>query len=379
MSLEFKYYLGFRILRLGFSRAEVWPFLLLLFLFVFCNKLPVGEDEIKVRGDFDAQFIELTPVFKFTESKNIPLGASSNLIIGKNSEYESRILLQFDFPDTSIEGLDEIKLILQRNLKFKEDTITFSIHLLTTPFNETEATWHLKTISETWSTDGGDFEEDSLRFGEVREDSLVVSFNYIELEQIRSAQGLIIIPQDSGFVGFYSRESGVAPQFQLVKNNVTTSVPIEADCHILTGPEPFYIETWIGSGMGYRNFVQFDFTVDSLLPGEKIVFADLSFKAFKHFSMRDSFEIGVKELTEHFDDYDTPTGPALSVESHSVHDTLFSLDIVEHVQRVIDEPDSNFGLFIYVSPENYDISSFQIVDDSYLLRVGYIPPPEERW
>jgi hypothetical protein len=346
----------------------------ILFL-IFCNKLPIGEDEIRTRGDFDAEFFDVSASAALTETKNIALGTSSNLIVGKNSDYESRILLTFGFDDTTYQGLDEIKLILKRNPRFKKDTVAFSVHLLTASYEESEATWYMRSNAEGWSIEGADYEEDSIRYAVISGDSVIVRFNYIELNNIQSAPGIIIIPRDTGFVGFYSREIGNAPQFQLVKNDVVTSIPIQADCHILTGPEPLYIETWIGSGMAYRNYVKFN--ID--LAGKKVVYAELLFRAAKHFSMRDSLEIGVKELTEPLDDYDTPTGSAIALEKFSVDYTLFTLDVVDHVQRVTDYPDSNFGIFIYLSPENYDIASFKIERFSYNVQIGYIEPPRDRW
>lgn len=350
--------------------------LLLVFFFIFCNKLPIGEEEFNLRGNFDAQEVELLRYNTLTEfDKHFILGSSTNLVVGKNGDYESRILLKFNFPDSSYQGLDEIKLILKRNDNFHRDTVKFSIHLLDAKFEENKANWYQRTEEEWWEEEGGDFEEDSIRSGEIVGDSLVVKFNYIELDKIISADGMIIIPENSGFVYFYSRESGYAPQFILEKNDESISIPIEADCHIVTGPEPFYIESWIGSGLPYRNYAKFIF--DSILIDKKAIYAELTFEIEKHFVMRDTIEIAVKELLEPIDDFDTPTGPLIALERLAVDDT-FSIDIVKHIQRMIEYPDSNFGFFVILSPENYDVANFKIVHGSHRLKVGYISPPEER-
>ncbi len=350
---------------------------LLLLFFICCNKLPIGEEELGERGIFDAEEIELVCHVTLTEYDMFPqLGGSHNLIVGKNDDYESRILLKFDFPDSSFEGLDEIKLVMRRNDDFHKDTIEFSIHLLKAEFDEDEANWYRRTEEDGWEAAGGDFEEDSIRSGEIVGDSLVVMFNYIELEKIQSSDGMIMITEDDGFVYFYSREGGSAPQFILVKNEVVTSIPIKADCHIVTGPEPFYIESWLGSGIPYRNYAKFLF--DSLLIGKRAIYAELSFEVEDYFVMRDTIEIGVKELLEPIDDFDTPTGSFITLKRLAVDDTLFSLDIVRHIQRMIEYPDSNFGFFIMLSPENYDIANLKIVNHSHQLKVGYISPPEER-
>ncbi|MBA7549354.1 hypothetical protein ES705_41834 [subsurface metagenome] len=351
--------------------------LLILLFFIYCNELPIGEDEIGLRGDFDAYDIEL-PVFNtFTEyNKYACLGGSRNLIVGKNQEYESRILLKFDFPDSTYQGLDEIKLILKRNDNFHRDTINFSIHLVNVDFEENGANWYQRTNSEWWENEGGDFQEDSIRAGEIAGDSLIIEFNYIELEEIMAADGMIMIPEDTGFVYFYSDEGGNAPQFIIEKNEVVSPIPLDVDCHIVTGTEPFFTDDWIGSGMPYRNYAKF--VLDSVLIDKKAVYADLTFEREDYFVMRDSIEIVIRELLEPIDDFNTTTGPLIALEKFAAGDTLFSIDIAKHIQRIIEYPDSNFGIFIIFSPENYDIANLKIISGSHNLRVGYIAPPEER-
>jgi hypothetical protein len=351
----------------------------LIFFALFCNKLPIGEDELNLRGDFAAQYVDFVPYFTATEYKNIPLGSSSNLVVGKNSNYESRILLKFNFPSSFEQGLDEIKLILYRNNNLENDTVSFSIHLLTESFDEAEATWYHRTEIDDWHTAGGDYQVDSLRVSKSEGDSLVVSFNYIELEQIKAAPGLIIIPHDSGFVGFYSQEGGKPPVIRLVKNEEITILTIDDDCHILTGPAPYPTDNWIGSGMAYRNYVKFLF--DTLLVDDddkKVVFAELTVKPHEVSGMRDSIEIAVRRLLEPLDDFDTQTGSLIDLKKCAIDDTLFTLDIVNYVQMALDYPDSNFGFFIYLSPENYDISTVKFEAASHHLTVGYILPPDER-
>jgi len=349
----------------------LWLFL----IFVACNELPIGEEQLNLREDFTAQFVEFSPYVTLTKYKNITLGASNNLILGKNSDYESRILLKFNLPDSLDQGFDEIKLILHRNNNLENSTVKFSIHLLTNSFEETQATWVKRTSEEVWSTNGGDFEPDSIRLGEINSDSLVVWFNYNELEMIKSSEGLIIIPEDTGFVGLYSKEGSIAPKFYLIKNGVVTSISVQHDCHILTGFEPAQHESWIGSGMAFRNYVKFNF--DTCLTNKKAVYAELTIRPASHFGMRDTIEIGIKELLEPLEEYSTPTGPFIALDEFAVTDTLFNIDIVKHVQRIIDNPDSNFGFFIILSPENYDISNVKFLD-AHHLKVGYISPPGER-
>jgi len=354
---------------------KAWLVVLFL-IFISCNELPVGEDELRLRGEFDPQFLALSTFSTFTEYKNVNTGGAFNLVFGRNAEYESRVLLQFDFPDSTYEGLDEIKLILNINGDFKNDTVAFSLHLMDAAFNESEADWTRKNLDELWNTPGGDFDVDSIRYGIAQGDSILLYFNYIELAEIQAASGMMIIPRDTGFCYLKSREGGSAGKILLKKNDTTIPAVVEADCHIITGPEPSLYEDWMGSGLVYRDFIKFNY--DTLLDSTMAVYAELSFECAEYFSHRDSIEIGVRELTEPFSTFDTPTGPLIALKKIAVGDTLVTIDIVKHAQRLIEHPDSNFGFYIGVSPETYDISRIEIIRGSHHLNIGYIMPPEPR-
>lgn len=356
---------------------QIIPLVFLVFFIFNCNELPVGEDELNVRGDFNVQELVLERDNALTEfNRNFAVGSSRNLVVGKNGDYEARILLDFSFPDSSYTGLDEIKLILKRNLAMDRDTLRFSIHILTNSFDETAANWYQRTNSEWWDSAGGDYTIDSLRLVTAVHDSVVVNFNFNDFESIQNADGIMLIPQDTGFLYFNARESGVYPEFVIVKNDDETSFTLNGDCSIITGPEPFYTESWIGSGFPLRNYVKFEF--DSLLLEKKAIFAELTFSVTTSFSYRDSIEIGVRELLEPLDDFDSEIGPFIALDRYDSNDTLISIDIVKHIQHLIEQPDSNFGMFIILSPENYDIAHLRITDHSHTLTVGYIDPPDER-
>jgi hypothetical protein len=346
------------------------------FVALSCNKLPVGEEEMNQRGDFEGQILELQTLNSFTESKKIACGTSSNLVIGKGRGYESRVILKFTFSDTSFEGLDQIKLVARINSSFDNDTLPVGIHILTKSFTEGEATWDKRSHTEGWDSAGGDYEAQPLRSGVIKGDSMVVYFNYIELNRIKASQGIILIPRDSGYTCLYSREGGHAATFQLVKNGEVSVYNATSDCYIINGPMPFYVENWIGSGIASRNFVIFSY--DSTLGEKRAIYGELNFRFDSLYSRRDSIEIGVKELNEHASGYDTELGPLIALKHVSVDDTACTIDIVRYVQRMIDFPDSNFGLCLYITPENYDLSTARIADGSFRLKVGYLLPPEPR-
>lgn len=347
-----------------------------LLLVTACNKLPVGEDELTDRADFGGHTIELPFNASATETKNIPLGSSANLIVGKGFNYEARAILKFQFTDSLVQGADSIKMIIIRNPAFRRDTIRFSVHLVTAEFNETEATWQRKTATDAWTVPGGDYQLDSLMLASAAGDSTVILMNYNQLVAIRDAQGIILIPRDSGFVYYKSREAGASAQIRVVKNGTATTIPVKNDLHILTGPMPFYTDNWIGAGMAYRNYVKFD--LDPGLSGQRVLFAELNFRVDGYYAHRDSIEVGVRTLLKPFTGFDTKTTSLIAVKRIAASDTSVSIDILDHVQRINEYPDSNYGFFLVMSPDNYDISCLRLRSRSYQLKIGYIEPPSGR-
>lgn len=358
--------------------------LLAVFCLVACNKSPVGQEELDQRGDFNAQTINPPFYASVTETKSIPLGSSVNLVLGKNTDYESRVILKFTFPDTIPNGATDIKLVLYRNKNLNRDTLRFSIHLLTSVFTESEATWIRRNADEAWTTAGGDYEIDSLRYVIYKEDSLVVPLNYAELTWMKNAKGIIFVPRDSGFGAWYSKEGGNAPQLRITVGTTITTIPLAADLFIVRGPSPIYYDPWIGAGVPYRNYVKFTFFnvpgsfPDSTLLGKSCLYGELTFKIESHFALRESLDIGIKELTEPLNGFDTDVGSLMALHRIAADDTSATVDIIQYVQKIIDHPDSNFGFFVFLSPDNYDIANLKIRRGSYRLKVGYIDPPGER-
>ena len=354
---------------------------ILALLYIACNDLPLGQDELYDRGSFAAQEIELVRINSLTATDLYArLGTSRNLVIGMEGGYESRILMQFAFPDTTYDGLDEIKLVLPHTPDFQNDEISFSVHLLDEVFDEAEANWYQRTTVEYWESEGGDFNATALATSQAGDDSTFVYFNYTQFEAIRASSGIILVPQDTGFVYFRARESGYTPQIVLKKNEETVTIVDEADCHIVTGTPPPELDDYTGSGLPYRNYVKFEFIPELDDTAEiKAVYGDLTFTIDEQFAWRDTIEIGVRELHEPFDDYNTATGARIALAKHGIGDTMFSIDIVSHIQRIIDHPDSNFGLFIEITPPDYDIAHLKITRGSHRLVAGYIPPPSERF
>jgi len=364
------------MIMISVMKRSLW---LLCFALFSCNELPVGEDELRTRGDFAPEFIDLSLFSTFTEYKGVNAGKANNVIFGMNAEYQARGMLSFTFADSSYQGLDEIKLIMKLNSELENDTIGFSVHLMDIEFSEYEATWTHRNFGEMWGTPGGDFDSDSIRYGVAQGDSVILYFNYLELAQIQAAKRLVIVPRDTGFCHFKSREAGDAARIELKRNEITLPIFADADCYIVTGPEPTLFDDWIGSGWVYRDYVKFNYdTLYHPLDSAMAVYAELSFRCSEYQSPRDSIEIGVRQLLEPFSTFDTPTGPLIAIEKVGIGDTIVTIDIVKHAQRIIEHPDSNFGIYIAITPESYDISRIKLVRGSHKLNIGYIQPPEPR-
>ena len=351
-------------------------FMFFALLALACNKLPVGGEELESRGRFDAKVADLDFNASLTESKYIPLGTSLNLIVGKGSGYESHIILKFQFTDSLTQGADTIEIILFRNTDFDRDTIHYSMHLLTSSFNEAEATWQRRTVNDGWTTPGGDYNPDSFAMVSARSDTDIIYINYNELLAIKNSYGVILIPRDSGFAYYKARESGTYAQIRMVKNGVVETIPISVDMHLVTGPTPFYTDNWIGAGMVYHNYVKFD--LDTVLLGQRAVYAELTFRVGAYLAHRDSISLGIRTLLKPLTGFDTKTTSLAALQKIDPGDTLVSMDIIDYVQRIIDYPDSNFGFFIAISPDNYDISWLKVMSGTYRLKVGYIEPPGGR-
>lgn len=350
----------------------------LALLCLACNEKPLGEEALDVRGDFRAQTIDLQLFSSFTEVRNIPVGSSTSLILGENGRYRSRVLLDFAFADTTYQGADEIKLILFRDDDFENDTVGFTLHLLENEFAESEATWDSRNDNDAWDVPGGDYHASALRTGQFTGDSVVLTFNYVELAQIVAADGLILLPSDSGFVALEARESGRGASFTIRKNETTETPSLTGDCHIIKDlAPPNYWDNWLGSGVSYRNYVRFQ--GDPAIAGMKAVFGELVLRRTGDwFGLQDSFEIAVKELEEPFTGFQTELGSIIELARFAFSDTIYTLDIVRHIQRIIDHPDSNFGFVLYVSPENYGLCHVQLATGMHELTVGFVPPPAER-
>lgn len=220
-----------------------------------CNKNPLGEDELSERGIIDPIFLKLA-VDSFETCYTAPSqGKSLNLVLGRNRDYESRILLKFSFPDSFPSDIEDIRMTLYKRKTMRDDTLEFNIYLLTSAWTEYYTTWQLSDESMRWLRPGGDFDPTPVLSKIASGDSVDVRFTKDQLNLVKNSEGIILLPLRDGFNTFQSREAQQRVRLTYKSGNQRVDVPLAADVHIINDslPEP-YRKIWIGSGIPFRAF-----------------------------------------------------------------------------------------------------------------------------
>lgn len=353
-----------------------------------CDKTPVGYDELE-RDISNPEFNEFRPTNRFCYGKYVPLGDANYFVLGKNQEYEARILMQFPFPDTTInlDSVSSARLVLYPK---RYENISFKVHPIQTSseWKENNATWKRMDEAVPWMADGGDYYPTVLAEGALTSDSCVITLNRNKLDTIvNHCNGLIIVPEQSvqSFATINSRNiSSKAPKivFQFLNNTTKTYTPTQ-DCHIIDTLDLVLLPTelWVGSGFPFRTMLKFN--LDTIPENVTIASAELSINIQSHYSISDTLSIGIWKLKESTFDAYTSFADIISNQTQFIvsTDTIVTFDIRRIVQSWNSKPDSNFGILLSVYPENYEISRIKIKTGSYMpkLKVGYILPPKGRF
>jgi hypothetical protein len=101
-------------------------------------------------------------------SNNTNYGSNTKMLVGKDGLGRNhKSLIEFNISSIPA-GNTVVSAKLQINVLYSssDNNITISLYRLTSPWNESEATWSNRTISELWNTTGGSYAEevDSLQF-----------------------------------------------------------------------------------------------------------------------------------------------------------------------------------------------------------------------
>lgn len=365
---------------------------LLLSLFISCNEDPtsVGSDLIP-DGD-KLQFKQLdskdTPLRQssFTFEKNINLGTSSILLLGKNSYAESVMLLRFFIPFTDSMvtyyknnkfKIKQVWMEMVPTYKLGESTqnFSFSAHQVRSEWSslgftkdsltslkydhqDIASAKNLKDTLLTFQVDTKVIEE-WLKF---RSDSLSAPKNF----------GLLLKPSDNcqRFLGFNAYGLTDVPYLPLIRvvyeQNSTLIDTLVAnpfmDQHIVTGtlPEPSQYIFLMG-GLSLRNFLSFDL---SLLPKDIVINSaklELSIDTLKTFDGTPSSDsIFVKafkdSLTREY------TADSLVVSVLTKKGAIYSGEITWLVQKWASAIDdyTNQGMELSLSDEERSVARIAI-------------------
>lgn len=360
--------------------------LLLVYFLVSCNKDPIGFNELE--RELSVPLTQtLYPIEQYCYGKNVPLGWADYLVLGKNNEYESRILLKFPIDTLTLDGITSLNLVLY---PYKYNGINFDIYLITkiSEWQENSVTWNRTYEGQSWLNPGGDYYPHLITNVDLTTDSCIISIgvNPALLDTLRNyANGFILIPTSNGlFATINSRHIGKAPKL-IVEYGVTkkTFTAVQ-DAHIIKAinltPDP-YQDAWLGAGYPFRTMLKFD--LDSIPDNTTIVFAELVLPVQSSFSLSDTFDIAVWKVLEPYFASFTSFADNRFAQSrfHAANDSIIKFDLRNIVQFWKTKPDSNFGILISCYPQNHEISRVQLRTNPVgpYLKVAYILPPERRF
>ncbi|MEO0072153.1 MAG: hypothetical protein ABIK10_01755 [candidate division WOR-3 bacterium] len=367
---------------------------LLAFIIIFtvaCEHNSVGYEELE-RPIGNPQYLELgtTSTGRWSYRKFIPLGTSSMLILGKNAQYESRVLLSFNLPDTTIalDSLLSAKLILYTR---QAGAVQFSIYPTrpSSPWREAFVTWTRMDENVPWDSAGGDFYPQALAQGiSITPDSTVINLNLNLLDTLfNHASGVILIPENfsDSFAVAYAKEFGSkGAKLVLQFPRTTKTYPVKEDAHIITTADlPGVQDYWLGSGVVYRTLFKFNL---ASLPQEPltITFAELYLSIQDEFSIFDTLKIVAKRVTDSmpFSELTRFSSTVSASKSYIVsQDSTLVIDLRNLVQFWVTNPDSNFGIVLTTEPENFGLVRLKINPQppSVRLKIGYITAPPGRF
>lgn len=365
--------------RFGISVTNVSFIFLLTLIILSCNSSPVGFDQLD-RELTEPVSHEFYPQASACYEKYIANGSSSSLILGQNREYESRVLLLFPLVDSALDLVTEVRLVLYTK---RQSDITFNVHIVSEAWQENGATWVRTDSAGYWLKPGANFSESSIGQGQIAEDSTTVILNNLD-SLVRYGEGIILIPQDTGFGFFYSDETGNKPKIVFKYPDQERSFQALADASIIDTVDIHLArnDLWIGAGYGYHTYLKFN--TDTIPAEATINNAELIIRPSSTFLLTDTIEIGVHRLLAPYQEFISPKfSPSISAKGRFVtSDTLIQMDLRNLVQFWTLNQDSNFGLIINGYPEYFEIFRIELkreFTDRPLLKTGYILPPEGRF
>lgn len=366
--------------------TNVSAILLFTFILISCNQSPVGFDQLD-RNLGEPVSYEFGYRASACYEKYVANGASADLILGKNQEYESRVLMLFPLEDSLLDSLTEVRLVLYTKT---EKNIPFNICSVSQAWQENSATWLRTDSAGYWLNPGADFSPTRIGNGTITADSTVITLDLNHVDSlVRNGHGLILVPQDTGFAFLYSSEAATGKQPKIVyqyseKKRIfigSADASIIDTANLQLGRN----DLWIGAGFAFHTYLKFN--VDTIPEAATIATAELTLHPANSFILTDSsdtVEVGVHRLLEPYQEFQTPKFySGISAYAHFTStDTAIRIDLKNLVQFWSLNQDSNFGFILNGYPEYSDIFRIELKTDLTnrpRLKASYILPPQGRF
>ncbi len=364
---------------------------LLLAVFVIiiigCNTLPVGSDQLRDLPQMTT--IELTPDSLDTYAQFVPLGFANYLLLGKDDQYESRVLIKFSLPDSSLDSVTSVQLILY---PLDSTPMNFICRACSTEWTTSGVTWRMADSTNRWMRPGGDYWPFTLGQSKLEKDSSVVELNRQYLATlVRNSHGIIILPLDTGFTSIATLSvTKTSPRiiFTYADGKKRTYYATE-DAHIIDSLDIRVNpgELIAGAGIAFRTWLRF--SLESIPDSATIARAELIFTPQTIYRRSDTLGIGVHRLTESYSQRGKyaafEKNPSASVNYVSRNgDTTITLELSRLIQKWVSYPDSypNYGIFLTAEPEHLKPFRLKVLRSGPTapqLKVHYILPPKDRF
>jgi hypothetical protein len=374
-----------------------FAFCILIFAFLGCNTLPVGYDQLRdrVTGTSDTTIV---PDSSAGYMRYVPLGGASMLYLGRDTSYQSRVIVRFSLPDTlSLDSITSFQLVLHQS-----DTLarmSFICRPCSSEWVENGVSWQMSDSFNHWMNPGGDFLPDTVATGTMAGDSITIDFRYAGLDSAHRATirncGIGIFPQDTGYVAIHSGATAAqAPRLRVTyTNNGKETKRVISDIAdaslidtIATRSHP--LDLLVGSGVAFRTWLRFN--LDSIPAEATVARADLKLRPEMKYHRADTIVLAVHRLTESFTEKGANARfEALPIGSASYFvpadsDTVITIDIRSLVQLWTSRSDTlrNYGLLINAAPEWSPLFRLRIPrsgPNAPRLEIQYVLPPEDRF
>jgi len=334
---------------------------LLLAFVTACEQEPLGYDELG-RGELSIHEIVLEPDTLDFFSDQIELGEAATLIGGRDTLTEARILIAIEGLD-SIAAFDSVKLLLRlyEPDEVHQQSVTFNVYPVEADWEEDGCTWVLADKYTKWAEPGAVFDSTDLLAEIVLgdRDTTELRLNPERLDDYR--QGMIFVPQNEGFLylGSDERES-YAPLILGFDGEDTTTFTSAAgadyyatlkDATILRPYEAHSTDPLLGAGLAWRVFMHFP--LDTLPEDIDITSAHLRLGYENLFSPESTLDFVTYRLTDAYEERFSELSSAIAGrDSIAVTEDSVSISLGWVVQLWVDEPDSNFGVFLMHSSFN---------------------------